>query len=101
MAGEAGSLTLHPYASYWDRGESNVPDMTGAKHLLDGRDLEAVFRALGIESDRAILAHIVDVDAAADAGAMHGGQHRFAAALDGRQGVLQLEDQAAQLFAWQ
>jgi len=40
----------HPYAAYWDRGESNVPDMTGARHVMDGRDLEAVCAALEIET---------------------------------------------------
>jgi SAM-dependent methyltransferase len=39
-------LALHPFASYWDKGVANVPDMTGAKHLLDGRDLVAVFKSL-------------------------------------------------------
>jgi hypothetical protein len=39
------------------------------------------------------------VDAAADAGAVHGGQHRLAAALQAGQRVLQVEDEAAQLLA--
>lgn len=34
---------MHPYAAYWDKGVANVPDMTGAKHLLDARDLKAIF----------------------------------------------------------
>ncbi len=38
----------HPFASYWDRGVPSVPDMTGAKHLLHGRDLEAVCAGLGL-----------------------------------------------------
>ncbi len=41
-------MTHHPDTPYWDRGASNVPDMTGARHLLDGRDLVAVFAALGL-----------------------------------------------------
>lgn len=41
-------MSLHPYAEYWDKGEANVPDMTGAKHLLDCRDLKAIFEAFGI-----------------------------------------------------
>lgn len=39
---------MHPNAGYWDRGVKNVPDMTGAKHLLDGRDLKTVFTALDL-----------------------------------------------------
>jgi SAM-dependent methyltransferase len=42
-------LTLHPFASYWDKGVANVPDMTGAKHLLDGRDFPVVFQSLGLQ----------------------------------------------------
>lgn len=40
---------LHPYALYWDRGVQNVPDMTGAKRLLDARDLMSVCGALGFD----------------------------------------------------
>ncbi len=39
---------MHQHTAYWDRGVRNVPDMTGAKHLLDARDLRAVFAALGV-----------------------------------------------------
>lgn len=39
---------LHQYASYWDKGVANVPDMTGAKHLLDGRDFPVIFQSLGM-----------------------------------------------------
>jgi SAM-dependent methyltransferase len=49
---------LHPYAAYWDKGVRNVPDMTGAKHLLDGHDLQEVFWSLGIT---AILPNVLDV----------------------------------------
>ncbi len=52
-------MSRHPFAAYWDRGETNVPDMTGAKHLLDARDLRAVFTALGFELP--IMGHVVDV----------------------------------------
>lgn len=38
----------HLYASYWDRGTANVPDMTGARDLLDARDLVEVCGRLGI-----------------------------------------------------
>lgn len=40
-------MSRHPYAAYWDRGETNVPDMTGAKYLLEANDQRAVFTALG------------------------------------------------------
>lgn len=49
---------LHPYAAYWDQGVMNVPDMTGAKHLLDGRDLQSVFASLGMP---ARLSNVLDV----------------------------------------
>jgi SAM-dependent methyltransferase len=39
----------HLYASYWDRGAANVPDMTGARTLLDAHDLVEVCGALGID----------------------------------------------------
>lgn len=39
---------MHPDAAYWDQGEKNVPDMTGAKHLLDARDLRVVFEHFGV-----------------------------------------------------
>ena len=38
----------HPHAEYWDKGAANVPDMTGARHLLDGQDIVATCAALGI-----------------------------------------------------
>lgn len=41
-------MSPHPYTAYWDQGARNVPDMTGARDLLDGRDLEVIFAALGI-----------------------------------------------------
>lgn len=49
---------LHPDAAYWDKGVRNVPDMTGAKHLLDARDLRAVCGALGLTLP---LGSVVDV----------------------------------------
>src|SRR6185369_5007093 len=48
------------------------------------------------------IAHVAagdEVERAADAGALDGGEHRFAAALNGGETVLQVEDQAAQGFA--
>lgn len=39
---------MHPFTSYWDRGASNVPDMTGARHLLDARDMVQVCADLDI-----------------------------------------------------
>lgn len=38
----------HKDASYWDRGWRNVPDMTGARRLLDAPDLRAVCEAFGL-----------------------------------------------------
>lgn len=49
---------MHPYAAYWDRGERNVPDMTGARHLMDGRDLEAICAALDMPMP---LPNVLDV----------------------------------------
>jgi hypothetical protein len=51
---------------------------------------------------RAAVAHVGagdEVDATADAAAVDGGQHRLAAALQAGEGVLQVQDEAAQLFA--
>lgn len=39
---------MHKDASYWDRGWRNVPDMTGARHLLDAPDLKEVLGSFGI-----------------------------------------------------
>ena len=52
------TYTPHPHTAYWDRGVRNVPDMTGAKHLLDGRDLYAVCQALDIDLP---LPNVLDV----------------------------------------
>jgi len=41
--------TLHVDAAYWDRGWRNVPDMTGARRLLDAPDLREIAAALVIE----------------------------------------------------
>lgn len=38
----------HPAAAYWDRGTRNVPDMTGARHVLDAADLRLVCARLDI-----------------------------------------------------
>jgi hypothetical protein len=38
----------HPDTAYWDRGAANVPDMTGAKQVLDASDLRAVCGVLEI-----------------------------------------------------
>lgn len=37
----------HQFASYWDRGERNVPDMTGARLLLEANDLPILAESLG------------------------------------------------------
>lgn len=42
-------MDYHPHTGYWNRGVRNVPDMTGAKHLLDARDLRRVLTALGVD----------------------------------------------------
>lgn len=39
---------MHPDAPYWDRGVANVPDMTGARHLLDARDLKTICEGFGL-----------------------------------------------------
>ena len=41
-------MKLHPDAAYWNRGVANVPDMTGAAHMLDGHDFEEILPALGL-----------------------------------------------------
>jgi hypothetical protein len=56
----------------------------------------------GEERVAAAVAHVGagdQVNAAADAAAMDGGQHGLAAALQAGEGVLHVEDDAAQLFA--
>lgn len=50
---------MHEYTSYWDRGVKSVPQMTGAHHLLDARDLKTVFDVLGIPVP--FTGHLVDV----------------------------------------
>lgn len=50
--------TLHPAAAYWDRGVRNVPDMTGAKHLLDAQDFPVIFAALDMPER---LPNVLDV----------------------------------------
>lgn len=40
---------MHPSAAYWDKGIRNVPDMTGARLVLDGRDMREVMTRLGID----------------------------------------------------
>ena len=40
---------IDPDVAYWDRGVRNVPDMTGAKQLLDAQDLRHVAEAIGID----------------------------------------------------
>lgn len=67
--------TRHPFAPYWDRGVRNVPDMTGARDLLDGRDLVTIFAALGMP---ARLASVLDVGC---------GTGRMAQFCDGYHGV--------------
>lgn len=42
-------MALHVAAAYWDKGVANVPDMTGARRLLDAHDLRAVCGALEID----------------------------------------------------
>ena len=69
------AATLHPFAAYWDRGVRNVPDMTGAKHLLDCRDLAAVFASLEMP---ARLPNVLDVGC---------GTGRLASLCDGYTGV--------------
>jgi SAM-dependent methyltransferase len=51
-------VKLHPDAGYWNRGVANVPDMTGAKHLLDCRDLIAILDAVGVNRP---LPRVLDV----------------------------------------
>jgi SAM-dependent methyltransferase len=51
-------LVLHPFASYWDKGVANVPDMTGARHLLDAEDFPVIFQSLGMP---ARLPNVLDV----------------------------------------
>lgn len=38
----------HRDAAYWDRGPRNVPDMTGARDVLDAQDLRDVCGRLGL-----------------------------------------------------
>lgn len=38
----------HEFAHYWDRGVANVPDMTGARQLLDAHDIPILAKRLGL-----------------------------------------------------
>jgi SAM-dependent methyltransferase len=51
-------VTPHPFTGYWNRGVRNVPDMTGARHLMDVRDLKAIMAALGLALP---LTNVLDV----------------------------------------
>ena len=51
-------MRLHPTAPYWDRGWPNVPDMTGARDLMDAGDLRDLSAALGFALP---LSRVLDV----------------------------------------
>lgn len=48
----------HEYTPYWDRGWRNVPDMTGAKAMLDGCDIVDLSKSLGFSLP---LKNVLDV----------------------------------------
>jgi SAM-dependent methyltransferase len=48
---------MHPAASFWDRGVRNVPDMTGAKNVLQCEDMGIIIPALGLSLP---LGHTLD-----------------------------------------
>jgi SAM-dependent methyltransferase len=40
---------VNPAAHYWNHGVANVPDMTGARHVMDASDIPALAADLGLE----------------------------------------------------
>src|SRR6185369_9785263 len=65
----------------------------------DHGEVDFLDREHGIRRRVAHVAAGHEVERAADAGAVDGGEYRFAAAFDGGEAVLQVEDQPAQGFA--
>lgn len=59
---------MHPNAQYWERGIDHVPDVTGARTLLDGADIKELAQKFGLKLP---LKDVLDVGCGTGRAAQH------------------------------